>query len=274
MIYRWIILTIVSLITLLGTTTSAQAEEGSLPLPDPRTISVDAATIKRGTMIGSAAGEVVIAVPPLALNTPTEINMVFESLETETVPEGWEMVQPWSTNLTWSAVSMDDAEIIGASAKTKKIPVKKPTMQLLIPVGNFEYVPFIARWDSARLRWTRLATVIRWSNEEVSTPLDTMGQYALFQDTKHHLTGRATWYPDRLSKDSSLAAASNEYPLRTRLKVTNIQTKESVIVTVQSVGPFVKGRIIDLTKTAFSKIGYPRKQGVLTVTVEPIFSNK
>ncbi|MBI5135355.1 hypothetical protein HZA86_03950 [Candidatus Uhrbacteria bacterium] len=143
-------------------------------------------------------------------------------------------------------------------------------MHLLWPVDDFEFTPFIARWDGARLKWIRLPTDIRWQQEEGITPLTTAGVYTLFYDSKRHLTGRATWYPDRLSKDSRLAAASNEYPLRTRLKVTNIQTKESVIVTVQSVGPFVNGRIIDLTKTAFSKIGYPRKQGVLMVRVEPV----
>ena len=52
-----------------------------------------------------------------------------------------------------------------------------------------------------------------------------------------------------------LTAASNMFPLGTRLFVTFTQTGRTVIVTVTDRGPFVKPRIIDLSEGAAAGIG-------------------
>ncbi len=51
-------------------------------------------------------------------------------------------------------------------------------------------------------------------------------------------------------------AAHKKLPFGTKVKVTNIKNDKSIIVRINDRGPFVKGRIIDLSRTAFSKIGY------------------
>lgn len=48
--------------------------------------------------------------------------------------------------------------------------------------------------------------------------------------------------------DGALTAAHKTRPCGTRLKVTNLNNRNTVLVTVTDRGPHIKGRIIDLTK--------------------------
>ncbi|PSU30834.1 septal ring lytic transglycosylase RlpA family protein [Photobacterium aquimaris] len=64
-----------------------------------------------------------------------------------------------------------------------------------------------------------------------------------------------------------LTAAHRTLPFGTRVKVTNISNNKSVIVTVNDRGPFIRGRMIDLSSSAFKAIGNTRS-GVLNVKME------
>jgi len=52
----------------------------------------------------------------------------------------------------------------------------------------------------------------------------------------------------------AMTAAHKSLPFGTRVVVTNNNNGKTVVVTINDRGPFVKGRIIDLTRAAFSKI--------------------
>jgi len=65
-------------------------------------------------------------------------------------------------------------------------------------------------------------------------------------------------------------AASMTLPLGTTAKVTNLQTGQSAVVTIQDRGPYVKGRIVDLSPSTAQNIGIARDQGVAKVAVVPI----
>ena len=52
-----------------------------------------------------------------------------------------------------------------------------------------------------------------------------------------------------------MTAAHKTLPLGTVVKVTNQATGKSVKVTINDRGPFVKGRIIDLSKAAATALG-------------------
>lgn len=52
----------------------------------------------------------------------------------------------------------------------------------------------------------------------------------------------------------SMTAAHKTLPFGTMVKVTNLRNDKSVNVTINDRGPYVKGRVIDLTRAAFSKI--------------------
>lgn len=65
-------------------------------------------------------------------------------------------------------------------------------------------------------------------------------------------------------------AASKTLPLGTTARVTNIETGESAVVTIQDRGPYAEGRIVDLSPSTAQKIGITRHNGVAEVAVAPI----
>ncbi|MDG6094114.1 septal ring lytic transglycosylase RlpA family protein [Acetobacter sp. AN02] len=87
--------------------------------------------------------------------------------------------------------------------------------------------------------------------------------------------GVASWYrgrPMRRQRKSAapeLTAAHPSAPMGSHLKVTSEKTGRSVVVTVNDRGPFIGGRVIDLSKAAAQKIGLVG-QGVGNVTIEPV----
>ncbi len=64
-------------------------------------------------------------------------------------------------------------------------------------------------------------------------------------------------------------AAHLTLPLGTKVKVICLNNNRSVIVTINDRGPYVQGRIIDLSKSAFATISELRR-GVIFVSVEEI----
>lgn len=80
-------------------------------------------------------------------------------------------------------------------------------------------------------------------------------------------TGARTSSGERLNNDS-LVCAHRSFPFGTLLKVTNISNKKWVIVRVIDRGPFVRGRVIDLSYAAAKAIGM-LSQGIASVLVEP-----
>jgi len=65
-------------------------------------------------------------------------------------------------------------------------------------------------------------------------------------------------------------AASRTLPLGTIAKVTNLETGKSAVVTIQDRGPYVHGRIVDLSPTTAHKIGITRRKGISKVVVAPL----
>jgi len=75
--------------------------------------------------------------------------------------------------------------------------------------------------------------------------------------------GRASWYAlhsrtasgERMNP-SAMTAAHRSLPFGTKLKVTNKDNGRSVIVRINDRGPFVKGRMLDLSRGAASQLGF------------------
>ncbi len=63
-----------------------------------------------------------------------------------------------------------------------------------------------------------------------------------------------------------MMAAHKKLPLGTRVKVTNLSNRKSVVVTIRDRGPYVDGRIIDLSNRAAKMLGM-REKGVTKVRV-------
>ncbi|HNE49847.1 MAG TPA: septal ring lytic transglycosylase RlpA family protein [Chitinophagales bacterium] len=69
--------------------------------------------------------------------------------------------------------------------------------------------------------------------------------------------------------EKKLTAAHKTLPLGTVLKVTNLHNNKSVYVKVNDRGPFVKGRILDLSTKAADLLGY-RNKGTTKVKYEVV----
>ena len=65
-------------------------------------------------------------------------------------------------------------------------------------------------------------------------------------------------------------AASKTLPLGTTAKVTNLETGQSAVVTIRDRGPYIQGRIVDLSPSTAKEIGIDHKKGVARVEVAPI----
>jgi rare lipoprotein A len=62
-----------------------------------------------------------------------------------------------------------------------------------------------------------------------------------------------------------LTAAHRTLPFGTRVRVTNRQTGRSIVVRINDRGPFVRGRIIDLTPAGAHALGF---SGLAHVSVD------
>ena len=101
--------------------------------------------------------------------------------------------------------------------------------------------------------------------------------------SKHSQTGVASYYGKGLhgSRTASgerhnrheMVAAHRSLPFGTKVKVTNLSNGKEVVVRINDRGPFAKGRVIDLSYGAFSKIENPGK-GLTKVKLEVLNSLK
>lgn len=92
-------------------------------------------------------------------------------------------------------------------------------------------------------------------------------------------SGKASYYGDRHHNkltasgerfnQATLTAAHRSLPFGTNVRVTNTRNGKSVVVRINDRGPFVRGRIIDLSKAAFERIGSTRT-GILRVRLERV----
>lgn len=91
---------------------------------------------------------------------------------------------------------------------------------------------------------------------------------------------KASYYHDKFSgkktasgaifDNTKYTAAHKSLPFGTKIKVTNLKNKRSVVLTVTDRGPFVKGRTVDVSKRAFMDLTDNIGRGVLDVKIERI----
>ena len=69
-------------------------------------------------------------------------------------------------------------------------------------------------------------------------------------------------------RSSAMVAAHRTWPLGTRVRVTHLHTGKSAIVRINDRGPYIRGRVIDLTPAAASAIGLTPRHGLCRVRLE------
>jgi len=92
-------------------------------------------------------------------------------------------------------------------------------------------------------------------------------------------TGKASFYADRFEgqltasgekyKKSKLTAAHKTLPFGTKVRITNLANEKSVLVVINDRGPYVEGRIVDLSREAAEQLGFIA-QGIADVKLEVV----
>jgi rare lipoprotein A len=88
--------------------------------------------------------------------------------------------------------------------------------------------------------------------------------------------GGASWYALRsrtasgeMMNPSAMTAAHKTLPLGSKVKVTNLRNGKAVVVRINDRGPFIKGRLIDLSKGAAQRLDFIGA-GHTRVQIEPV----
>lgn len=95
----------------------------------------------------------------------------------------------------------------------------------------------------------------------------------LCRDSGRLRMGLASWYAGvrtasgEAFRANELTAASRILPFNTRIRVTNLWNGRSVVVRINDRGPYVRGRIVDLTPKAAATLGMKR-HGTAPVYIE------
>jgi len=78
-------------------------------------------------------------------------------------------------------------------------------------------------------------------------------------------SGKASWYAmtsrtasGERASPNTMTAAHRTLRFGTHIKVTNLRNGRSVVLCVNDRGPFVRGRVVDVTKRAANKLGFLR----------------
>ena len=82
------------------------------------------------------------------------------------------------------------------------------------------------------------------------------------------LDGRTTANGERMSS-KVMTAAHKFLPFGTKVRVTNLRNGKSVVVRINDRGPFISGRVIDVTRAAARRLGF-RSTGVARVALKVV----
>jgi peptidoglycan lytic transglycosylase len=97
------------------------------------------------------------------------------------------------------------------------------------------------------------------------------------ENPSYNAVGTASWYGREFRGSATangerfdphrLTAAHTTLPMPVLVRVTNLENNRSIVLRVNDRGPFVPGRILDVSEAAAEKLGF-RDQGTARVRVE------
>lgn len=207
------------------------------------------------------------------------VNNTSNTFEVGIRPQGVERTKKLRVNLhkgkkkrysVMGETLLSDIHIYALNSHQKFHVTKKLWIKLSYPAANVSTDKVIKYWDARRGKWRALKTQDNQSTLQVSAALrHTTAVLGVFQKnsqvadtTGDVISGLASWYVGS-------GAASNDFPMNTRIRVTNTNNGSFVDTTVVSTGPFVTGRVVDLSSDDFSAIA-SLSTGVIPVTVQRV----
>ncbi len=220
------------------------------PVIDKQVISLEGTTLQKGYTISAQSKEVRIGVPSNSSLSPYAI--------TATAIDGYPGTSR-SNELHVGPV----VDISFVATLTNPL-----TLQINVQRNNRHFRVWIRRWNEKAQTWDRIPNTIDDLHQWVTAKITQPGIYTSFESTTVQ-EGKASWF----KSSKKMVAAHNFYPIGTKIQVTNLQNKKTVIVKIVSSGPFVVGRAVDLSYDAFRAIG-KTGGGVLPVSITAVGNAK
>jgi rare lipoprotein A len=151
------------------------------------------------------------------------------------------MIGAAPANAAWSCSGPQLACAGKASVKKASVATAKPATR-------------VSKKSRTQASSKRKTTTAKYAvNKAKSRPVTSVGGGS---------TGVASyyWQPQRVASGgwfnpNALTAAHKTLPFGTRVQVTNLSNGRAVTVTINDRGPYIKGRVIDLSRAAASAIG-------------------
>lgn len=129
------------------------------------------------------------------------------------------------------------------------------------------YRPYIGLWSDERNEWVRIPSIMNRSNRTVSADIPQSVIAAVFVDTRDSYAGVASWYAHRRHPNG---AATNLFPLGTKVKITNAETGKNIVATITSTWTQKDPkRVVDIVSTGFRKLA-SLSTGLIRVTIEKL----
>lgn len=217
-------------------------------------IRIDKATIKKGYTVTHDSGKLRFAVTPNQVDQEVNVELMNRAKDEHKIPA--------EKNLVSNVYSFD---MLGR--EYNPIITSRPSWIGIKHNSKSETRKAIHYWDENKSEWVELPSSPDAENVYIRaiTHLP-FSKVAVFEDkiAKEVITGQASWF-----HAPPMTAAMNLYNFGDKVKVTNTANNKSVIVTIDDRGPFVLGRVIDLSNDSFEKIA-PLSQGVANVKVEKL----
>ncbi|MFA5995715.1 MAG: septal ring lytic transglycosylase RlpA family protein [Patescibacteria group bacterium] len=172
---------------------------------------------------------------------------------------------------------LNDERLIGdlytykLQSKTDNLQLTKPVwLELSFPDSERGTRKIIKHWNFKKQRWEKMVTrhnkgelVVRsqWQRTQA-----VIGVFARKVQLGNNIVeGQASWYND------STGVACNDFPLGSTVRVVNIANGKYVDATIISTGPYVTGRVVDLSADLFEQLA-SLGAGVINVTVQLVRS--
>ncbi len=118
---------------------------------------------------------------------------------------------------------------------------------------------------------TKKASYKKASYKKASYKKASKKSYSVASGGSYSGMGSYYWQPQRVASGgwfnpNAMTAAHKTLPFGTKVRVTNRNNGRSVVVTINDRGPYIKGRIIDLSKAAAKQVGMTAS-GIAPVSV-------
>lgn len=220
-------------------------------------IRFSAEAIEKGYTVRAPEDAMMVGVWPGVLNFPVTVEVKYVPPTSYPMPDNMTLVSDiWVYDVLKADITIKDPIVL---SKPVSFALKYNSANL--------YRKRIFFWNSIDERWDPLPSKMYPDEKTVRgwfvlpyAPL------AVFEDT-NAVEGKSSWFRHSLAD----TAASNDFPIGSRLRITSLENGNSVEVVVRSTGPFVPGRVVDIERRAFEMLK-PAWQGVGWVRVELISS--